>query len=182
MNSLCKLIEKEGKKNIDVTNWKKFKLTDLFSYEKGKDRSPTANEIQTNQGVFCAVAKNNNSGFAGRKINPIKIFPKGKLILVAQGDGGAGMCFVADEEFCANACVYVLTPLFKEFNKYVGLFLATIISKNKSKFNHQKGINNSYLEVTEVLLPSDSNGNPDWNYMENLIIKLELSTQGKLWE
>ena len=93
-----------------------------------------------------------------------------KLLLVAQGDGGAGLCFVsANEKFCANSCVFVLTPKINMINKFNGIFIATIISKNKNNFNHEKGININYLRNLKIKLPITKDGNPDWIYMEEFI-------------
>lgn len=149
--------------------WKEFYLTNFFIFEKGKDSSPTEYEIKLGKGINCAIAKNNNSGFVGKKINPTKIYHGDKLLIVAQGDGGAGLAFFADGDFCANKCVWVGTPKFSEFNKYVGLFLATIISKLKTKFNHSKGINEKMLNLIKISLPVNDNEEPDWKFMEKYI-------------
>lgn len=155
---------------IDILKWQKFKLLKYFDYEKGKDKSPTRKEIDLDLGVLCAVAKNNNSGYSGRKINPIKVYDGIKLLLVSQGDGGAGMCFLSNEPCCANSCVILLLPKTNIIlNKYIGLFLATVISTNKQKFDFSKGINRKFLENLYIKLPVDLNGEPDWEYMENYV-------------
>ena len=159
-------------------NVKYIKICDLFNFEKGKESSPKEFELDNDNGINCAVAKNNNSGFVGKKLNPIKVFNGDKLLIIAQGDGGAGLAFFADGKFCANKCVWVGTPKkdFIEYNKFIGLYIATILSKNKDKYSHSKGINKEILREIEIPLPY-SNDSIDWNYMENYIKKLWSNTQ-----
>ena len=154
-------------------NLKNIKICALFDFEKGKESSPKEFELKDPNGINCAVAKNNNSGFIGNKLNPIKIFNGNKILIIAQGDGGAGLAFFADGPFCANKCVWVGTPKkeFVQYNKFIGIYISTILSKIKNQYSHTKGINEEILKEIEIPLPFKEN-NPDWEYMENYIKRL----------
>jgi restriction endonuclease S subunit len=60
-------------------------------------------------------------------------------------------------------------------NKYLGLFLATIFSKNQYKYSYGRTPNPKEIENTIIKLPVCKNGNPDWQFMENYIKSLPYS-------
>lgn len=160
-------------KIIDTSEWKYFKVSKLFEFSKGKDSSPKNNNSGVVDGVKCIVAKNNNCGVGGLKLNPKFVWHKEALVIIGQGDGGAGLSYYVDPPFCANLCVWVLTPKDNVyFNKYVGLFLSTILSKYKNVFSHSKGINLKILNELTIKLPVNANGEPDWKFMEEYIKSL----------
>lgn len=157
-------------KKIDTSNWKYFKLGDFFTFEKGSETSPNINDYVSEIGINCVVAKKNNSGFGGKKTNPKRTWNLEALALVAQGDGGAGMCFYVDGKFCANTSVWILLPKNKTtFNKNIGLFLSTVVSSYKLIFSRSKSISAKVLENLFIKLPTKNNVDPDWEYMNNYI-------------
>lgn len=157
-------------KKIDTTNWKYFNLIDFFTFEKGSESSPNVSDYINREGVDCIIAKKNNSGFGGKKINPKRKWNSEGLALIAQGDGGAGMCFYVNGEFCANKSVWILLPKDKTtFNKNVGLFISTVTSLYKLVFNRSRSINLKALKKLVIKLPTKNNIEPDWEYMNNYI-------------
>lgn len=76
--------------------------------------------------------------------------------------------------FSANDNVKILKPKFTN-NKYIGLFLTTIIKKEKQKYCYGRITSNERLEETMLLLPSKK-GSPDFEYMENYIKSLPYSS------
>lgn len=157
-------------KKIDTSNWKYFNLIDFFLFEKGSESSPNISDYISDEGINCVVAKKNNSGFGGRKTKPKRKWNGEGLALIAQGDGGAGMCFYVNGEFCANTSVWILLPKDKtKFNKNIGLFLSTITSSYKLVFSRSRSINLKNLKKLFIKLPTKDNIEPDWEYMNNYI-------------
>lgn len=58
-------------------------------------------------------------------------------------------------------------------SEYLYLFIKTIILKQKSKFQYAYKFNESRMLRQKLLFPIDTNGKPDYVYMENYIKKLE---------
>ena len=58
-----------------------------------------------------------------------------------------------------------LVPKVK--NKYVGLFLACSISKQRHKYGYGLKMGTGRLYRQRIMLPATSDGKPDYEYMEN---------------
>ena len=59
-------------------------------------------------------------------------------------------------------------------NKYTGLFLATILDKERPKYSFGRKYG-KYVKDTKILLPTTIKGFPDWKFMENYIKSLPYS-------
>ena len=70
--------------------------------------------------------------------------------------------------------VNILTPKFL-MNKYVGLFIATLINKEKFRFTYGRAVYSNVISELTIALPVNSQGNPDWQFMENYIKSLPYS-------
>lgn len=55
------------------------------------------------------------------------------------------------------------------------MFLITLFNFHSEKFSYGNSANPSYIERLIIKLPVDSNGNPDWKYMEDYIKSLPYS-------
>ena len=59
----------------------------------------------------------------------------------------------------------------EHLNEYTGIFLATVYSQERPKYSFGRKWK-THLRDTEVKLPADVNGNPDWQFMEDYIKSL----------
>ncbi len=153
---------------LNTNSWKEFKISELFTIEgKGKDSiDKNGNESY----MPCVNAKKNNNGIGGYVDNPKKIFDGKKITVVTQGDGGAGMTYYQDREFCATSSVLVLQPLNFEISKEIGIFIAKICSLSwKPIYSHGKSLTKDVLMNEVIKLPVDRNNNPDWNWIRKYI-------------
>ncbi len=69
-----------------------------------------------------------------------------------------------------------------EGNEFLYLFVKTIILKQKSKFQYAYKFNEGRMLRQKLLFPIDQNGQPDYDYMENYIKKLEYQKLTKYME
>lgn len=58
-------------------------------------------------------------------------------------------------------------------NKYLYLFLKVIILQQKSKYQYGYKFNGQRIIRQKIMLPIDSKGNPDYEYMEQYMINIE---------
>ena len=58
-------------------------------------------------------------------------------------------------------------------NDNVYKFLSTILGRLKEKYSFNREINDARIKREKILLPIDTNGNPNWDYMENYIKIIE---------
>lgn len=147
-----------------VLNWNHFKFSEVFKIYRGKrlreeDRIP--GEIK-----YFSASQDNN-GFTDLISNPLFI-EKDALIYTTFGD-----CFYVDGEFTASDEI----SIFKNdnMNKYSGLFISGIISKNKYKYQFgRKAFYNKYKDEL-IYLPTNNVGEVDWVFMEKYIKTLPYS-------
>ena len=84
--------------------------------------------------------------------------------------------FYQDKDFYAvsHGRVNIMKPKFK-LNKYIGLFISTVINKEQYRFAYGRAVYSGVLANLVIKLPVDKNGNPDWDYMEKYIKSLPYS-------
>lgn len=171
----------EEKDKINIINkdlklssleWKEFKLNDLFErIEKGKCQNTNKETKESINGVSFLSATLNNNGVSGF-VEPNYLLQKGNCIMfVNQGDGGAGYSVYKKEDFISttsNSFGYA-----KWINRYTGLFVASILCRFKEKYSFGYGRTENRLKNDRILLPINSKGQPNWEFMENFMRKIE---------
>ncbi len=161
-----------NKKNVDLSihNWNWFKLEDLFDLKKGK-RLTKANMSKGKTPFIGAIDKNNGyREFIGQppihEANTISI----------NYNGSVAEAFYQPNPFWASDDVNVLYPKF-EMNKYIALFIVTLIKLEKYRFNYGRKWHLERMKISEIKLPVDKTLNPDFSLMENYIKSLAYSKQ-----
>lgn len=169
------MVKNMSKLTLDSVEWGEFRIKDLFeietvkgkpieSYKKGN--IPYVSTAATNNAVINFIEKEKNiitSAFA-ITVDPIK-----------------GTCFFHDYDFVgrgfSGASVSVLRNI--NLNKYNGMFICSSIEKtSKLKASYGYLFNSNRLKMGVILLPIDSNNNPNWKFMEDYI-KQEMKKQSQ---
>ena len=153
---------------LNIENWTKFQLNDLFDVNKGKRL--TKEDMEIGSTPFIGAITSNN-GWSNRIGQP-PIF-KGNVITVNYDGNGVGEAYYQPVPFWALDSVNVLYPKF-ELNKYIALFICTVIKTEKFRFSYGRKWNSTRMEVTKIKLPSKNN-KPDFLFMENYIKSLPYS-------
>lgn len=75
----------------------------------------------------------------------------------------------------------IITLTNKYLNKYTGLFIKTAIEcSSRAKASYGVQLNGDRLKATKFKLPINKEGNPDWDYMELYMKKIEYEKLKKL--
>lgn len=159
---------KHSEMSVDSSNWCEYPLGQLFKIEKGK-RLTKADMIEGNDNYLGAIDNNNG---VRQKIVAEKLW-KPNCITVNY-NGSVGEAFYQSEPFWASDDVNVLYPNGWELNKYIGLFIATIIKAERPKYNYGRKWKKEIMKKSVIKLPT-KNREPDWSYMENYIKSLPYS-------
>jgi hypothetical protein len=154
---------------LDISKWKKYKMDDIFVFYKGKR---IIKEDMTPGDTNFAASIDNNNGIRER-INRAPAH-QGNCITVNY-NGSVGEAFYQNVPFCASDDVNVLYPKNGILNKYIGLFLVTIIQFNKYRFGYGRKWTLDKMKETLIALPSTNDNVPDWVFMENYIKTLPYS-------
>jgi hypothetical protein len=161
--------------NFDTSTWKEFLVKNLFRFENPKGKLTTKDLIEGNDIPYIAAKKTNNgvAKMCSRANIPDDQVMKGNcIVFVQQGDGSAGYTTYQKEDFYAISCV-TCGYIDGIMNESIGLFLVSILDKNKAFYNHSNSWSGDKLLNTKILLPATETCEPDWNYMQERIAELE---------
>lgn len=159
--------------SLDSAKWGWFVMTDLFkSFERGKVHSqyslPSGNEY------FYVGAKKDSNGVMTRCGYDENLISKGNcVIFICNGEGSVGYSNYMDRDFMASGDL--ILGYGEHINQYTGLFLATILDKERPKYSFGRKYG-KYVKGTKIFLPKTDNGTPDWEFMENYIKSLPYSS------
>lgn len=102
---------------------------------------------------------------------------KGNCIaFICDGEGSMGYAIYKREDFIATVNITLGYAPF--LNMYNAFFITTIADMVRGKYGYNYKRNDTRLRKELLLLPIDSDGQPDWQYMEQyakmLIAKVKL--------
>lgn len=156
---------------LNTDNWKEFKLIDLFELENGKGYlSSEALENPGTNPFICSSESNNGIACYTSLRNKHK-----RNCLTINKDGSVGCAFYQDKDFSTNKHVIVATPKFKEFNKYIAMFIIPIIELEKFRYSFGRAWGLDRMKTTVIKLPTTLEGEPDYQFMEDYIKTLPYS-------
>jgi type I restriction enzyme M protein len=157
---------KEEKITLEAYSWKIFNLITLFDMKAGKYYPRKS----YNEGYIPLIsASENNNGV----IKFTDLEPKYNNCLTI---GKIGIStFYQNIPFVATSDVTILIPRIENFNKYLGLFIATILNQEKYKWSYGRQIRLNDCQKLTIKLPVTTQGLPDWEFMENYIKSLPYS-------
>jgi hypothetical protein len=152
---------------LNTSKWKEFTVDNLFKVSGTKTTSLYDLETMYGEGEYPYITtRATNNGMAGFYDHKTE---KGN-VLVADS-AVVGFVSYQAEDFSASDHVEKLIPCF-ELNKYIALFLRTIFMKGSYKYAYGRKFNQDRIRATRLLLPATSDGNPDWQFMEDYIKSL----------
>ena len=155
--------------DYDTTNWREFRLSDLFEVT-GTKTTPLSQLKAHGFGEFPYVTtkatENGVSGFYDLATEAGRVLVVDSAVI--------GFCSYQHDDFSASDHVEKLIPKFA-INKYVALFLTTVINHNQYRYSYGRKASQTRLKKSWIRLPSTDDGQPDWNYMESCIRSLAYS-------
>lgn len=151
--------------------WKAFLLMDYFLCEKGNQN----NMASLNAGEIPLVsAKKCDNGYKGFVAhNKKNLFQENIITLNNDGDGGAGIAYYQPYKMALDSHVTALIPKIS-MNRYILLFVAMCITKQRNRFGHGYSLNANRLRAFKMMLPlNESHSAPDWHFMETFMKQKE---------
>lgn len=146
---------------LDKKEWKTFKIIEIFQKIQRGKRLKKADHLQGNTPYASSTSLNNGiDGFVGNKTN-VRIF---KNCLTLANSGSVGCTFYQPFNIVASDHVTMLEN--NTLNKYIYLFLSSMLSRLNEKYSFNREINDTRLSKEKILLPIRLDGSPDYEYME----------------
>lgn len=176
---------------IKTSKWKTFKYggeSGVFIIKNGYyNKKPEHTEIGTvpfigateyNNGItdYYSIEDIDGSNKAENSIHHEldKKFFKGNCVTVSN-NGSVGYAFYQEHDFTCSHDINVLLLRNKDWNRYIAMFICTLIELERFRWAFGRKWRPSRMPDSEIKLPVDKNGNPDFDYMENYIKSLPYS-------
>jgi hypothetical protein len=156
--------------DLENFRWKLFKLDRLFDLKKG--RRLTKAHMQEGATVFIGATDKNNgiTSMVGQQaLHP------GNTITVSY-NGSVAEAFYQPIPYWCSDDVNVLYPKFI-LTPALATFICAIIRQEKYRFNYGRKWNLERMRESEIHLPADATGQPDWDLMTAYIQSLPFSSQ-----
>lgn len=162
---------------LEDKDWKEFKLTNIFEIKAGK-RLTVAN-MENGIRPFIGASDSNNgiTNFVSNTNNSLD-----KNVLGVNYNGSVVENFYHPYECIFSDDVKRFHLKNSNDNKFVLLFMKTNILQQKCKFLYAYKFNEKRMKAQNIVLPIDSFGNPDYDYMEKYIKRLMLSKYSEYLE
>lgn len=170
---------------LDLKKWKRFKFKDIFEIRKGfYNKKPTSTEegdipflgaTDKNNGVteYYSLEDIEISSKTGDENNvniEEKIFSPNSVCVT--NNGSVGFAYYQPTSF---TCSHDVNPLYRKdgsFDKYTGLFIATVIMLDRYRWQYGRKWRPKRMVESELMLPATLDGKPDWSYMGRYIKSL----------
>lgn len=166
ISSKIKHLEKKLDKEVE---WKTFEVGNLFKIENCK--CSKVSELEKGKVPYVG-ATNRNNGVLDFVNDRNDLMTKGNCIaFICDGEGSVGYSIYKAEDFIGSTTVKV--GRHPRLNRYNGFFITTVADTVRSKYNFGFKRNTFHLKKERLLLPADEKGNPDFEYMENYIKRIE---------
>ncbi len=159
--------------NLNINSWKEFKIKDIFRLEPTKGVDST--ELLEGDDINYIGAKHDDNGMMMRcQLEGFESWvSKGNCIVFIQlGAGSAGYVNYIPDDFIGMSGKTICGYVDGIMNPQIGLFLTTILCKERPKYSFGRSWTGDRLRETIIKLPTDLSGNPDWKFMEQYIKSL----------
>lgn len=154
-----------NKLTLEDIEWKEFKVKDIFNVRNSKAYHKKDLKI-SEKGIPYITRTSLNNGL--EDIMRFEGQSKNDENSISLGAENADFFYQKFEYITGNK-MYSLTN--DKMNQYIGMFLVQSLrsSIKNCGFGYGKGLTGTRVVGRNILLPTDSNGNPNWEFMENYI-------------
>lgn len=151
-------------KSLQDRKWNKFKITEVFSCIQRGKRQKSEDRIAGNIAYYSASIGNN--GLIDFISNPAFIFKNNAIIYSTFGDA-----YFVPANFSTSDEITIFYS--KKLNKYNALFIVQALQQNHSKYCFGRKAFSNKITKDKILLPVNSKGEPDYEFMEEYIKERE---------
>ncbi len=145
---------------LEDRSWLEFRVGDIFEEISIKKLSKSPEDL--GDVAFVSSTSLNNGVNNFYDVSPII-----KNVISVSTNGACFDCFYHDYPIAVSNDVEILYS--KNLNKFNGLFICTVLKKEKDKWSYGRKPKNNKVFNTVIKLPANDNNNPDWKFMEDYI-------------
>lgn len=150
--------------------WGEVRLEDIFDViQRGKRLVKSSQMTGSSPYISSTATTNGVDNFINNHTNNVRRFDH--CITIANS-GSVGAAFYHPYSFIASDHVTILKN--NKATRYSYLFIVTALSKLGEKYAFNREMNDRRIKREKIILPVDSNNQPDWQYMEKYMKELEI--------
>ena len=155
---------------LDVEKWGEFRVGDLFDIHPTKAIDGVNSEECVGYGAPLVVNQSNNNGVVGLCDYP----PSEKGGIITFSDTWEGETFFYQpDDFIGFAHVQGMYSKIGAISGECLLFISTVLEfEARGRYSYGRKKRRDTIKNVVLKLPADSDGNPDWQFMENYIKSL----------
>lgn len=169
-NPLTTINKSENVLQLNIENWKEFKVGDFFDIHPTKFIEGVSAGDCVSYGVPLVVNSAENNGIAG--LCDMLPTEEGNIVTFSDTTDG-NTFFYQPKPFIGFAHVQGMYPKTRKWSKEELLFLSTIMMfDSKGKYSYGRKMRRDIILEIKIKLPADKTGNPDWQFMKNYIKSL----------
>ena len=175
------IVKKELK--FSDRQWLWFKISDkrLFpNIEKCKCSNATELLIEGGNIAYIGAKKKANGVMAYVQYDSDLITKGNCIVFIGDGQGSVGYSLYQPEDFIGSTTL--IAGYNDHLNAYNALFLVSILDLERYRYSFGRKYNKKAVLNTQIKLPIDIEGNPDWQFMEDYIKSLPYSANLELQE
>lgn len=149
---------------LNSVEWKEFKITNIFNVFTGA----IVNKTLLSEGTIpriTATDSENGVAFFTKRINHKNFRIYRNFISISF----LGSTFYQSNEVSLDMKIHGIKPKFTELNKEIALFLMPLIKNFTFKYRYGYQLSTSILKMQKIMLPINSEGAPNWQFMEDYI-------------
>ena len=158
---------------LHTVDWDWFATKDIFKIEKCKCSNATELLEIGNDIVYIGAKKSENGVMRYAKYDETLVTKGNCIVFIGDGQGSVGYCLYQHKDFIGSTTL--VAGYNEHLNPYTALFLVTILDMERYRYSFGRKYNKNAILNSKIKLPVDSNGNPDWQFMENYIKSLPYS-------
>jgi hypothetical protein len=167
--------------SLSSVEWKEFSIIfnkkskrGLFNLSVGTDRSKVLSFLKDEENSKVYEISNTafNNGINGIYLD--KAYNNKNTITLGTR-GNDFKAFYHEYDVIPVVRVINLKSVNFELNKFIALFLCTILNKSSNKFSYGRFLSGKNILKETILLPIDKDNNPNWDFMEKYIKSLPYS-------
>lgn len=178
---------------LSTSSWKEFRFDELFNIRGGYYNKKPEN-LGNGKIPFISATRENNGITEFYNEDDISLYHKdgstkfedyhqkyfnGNCITVVNNGASVGYAFYQENDFTCSHDINALYLKDHLLNKYIAMFLITVIEKEKYRWNYGRKWRPKRMAESIIKLPAilQSNGKtePDWAFMDNFIKSLPYS-------
>lgn len=158
--------------DLNVKDWKEFEIEALFPVIiKGKCNDASCLSAGNDINYIGAKYSDNGVMKSCSLHENINYISEGNCVaMIGQGQGSAGYAIYLDSDFIGSTALNL--GYADWVNPYTAHFVTTVLCKEYEKYSFGRSWTGYRVKKTKIKLPADTNGKPDWLFMENYIKSL----------